>query len=199
MAQHGRLFNGSYDFENQEKHQYEEFTSPYSGLVQVLKSDGLYQFAAKIRPLPLAHSRPIRFESDARDHPGAGWRSGASTCRLPMTSLPSRCLVPDQASRRLFPRRPTKSSWNELTRGPCLLISVSGQPQQSSGEPTLCQDAPSRLRVRRPAEFSSRLPQQHPRAELAARPAMESTAEFHTKLGPSFNQHLVIDHSGRKC
>src|SRR6516225_3855463 len=30
-------FNGSYNFENQEKKQYEEFTSPYSGLVQVIK------------------------------------------------------------------------------------------------------------------------------------------------------------------
>ena len=36
-------FNGSYDFENPEKHQYVEFTSPYSGLMQVLKQDGLYQ------------------------------------------------------------------------------------------------------------------------------------------------------------
>src|SRR4051794_4329356 len=36
-------FNGSYDFENPEKHYYEEFTSPYTGLVQALKPDGLYQ------------------------------------------------------------------------------------------------------------------------------------------------------------
>jgi Protein of unknown function (DUF2961) len=35
-------FNGSYNFENQEKKEYEEFSSPYSGLAQVLKPDGLY-------------------------------------------------------------------------------------------------------------------------------------------------------------
>ncbi len=36
-------FNGSYNFENQQTHQYETFTSPYSGLAQVIKPDGLYQ------------------------------------------------------------------------------------------------------------------------------------------------------------
>src|SRR4029077_9109934 len=36
-------FGGSYNFENQEKKQYQEFSTPYSGLAQVIKPDGLYQ------------------------------------------------------------------------------------------------------------------------------------------------------------
>jgi hypothetical protein len=35
-------FCGSYNFENQETHRYQEFTTPYSGLAQVIRPDGLY-------------------------------------------------------------------------------------------------------------------------------------------------------------
>ena len=37
-------FCGSYDFENQETHRYQEFSTPYSGLAQVICPDGLYEF-----------------------------------------------------------------------------------------------------------------------------------------------------------
>ena len=59
-------FNGSYDFENQEKHQYEEFTSPYSGLVQALKPDGLYQSQQRFGLYRWHIPDPVRFESDLR-------------------------------------------------------------------------------------------------------------------------------------
>ena len=36
-------FCGSYNFENQATHQYEAFTTPYAGLPQVIRPDGLYQ------------------------------------------------------------------------------------------------------------------------------------------------------------
>lgn len=36
-------FCGSYNFENQETHKYQEFTTPYAGLHQVLKPDGVYK------------------------------------------------------------------------------------------------------------------------------------------------------------
>ena len=36
-------FCGSYNFENPVTHQYQEFTTPYSGLPQVQRPDGLYQ------------------------------------------------------------------------------------------------------------------------------------------------------------
>jgi len=70
-------FNGSYDFENPEKHQYEEFTSPYSGLVQVLKQDGLYQSQQRFGLYRWHIPDPVRFETDLRVTIQAlGWQSG---------------------------------------------------------------------------------------------------------------------------
>lgn len=77
-------FNGSYDFENQEKHQYEEFTSPYSGLVQVIKPDGLYQSQQRFGLYRWHITDPIRFESDLKVTMQAlGWRNGGRY--LPLT------------------------------------------------------------------------------------------------------------------
>jgi hypothetical protein len=77
-------FNGSYDFENPEKHQYEEFTGPYSGLVQVLKPDGLYQSQQRFGLYRWHIPDPIRFVSDLRVTIQAlGWRSGGKY--LPLT------------------------------------------------------------------------------------------------------------------
>lgn len=77
-------FNGSYDFENQEKHQYEEFTSPYSGLAQVLKPDGLYQSQQRFGLYRWHITDPIRFESDLKITMQAlGWRNGGRY--LPLT------------------------------------------------------------------------------------------------------------------
>ena len=35
-------FCGSYNFENPQTHQYQTFTTPYSGLCQVIRPDGVY-------------------------------------------------------------------------------------------------------------------------------------------------------------
>jgi hypothetical protein len=70
-------FGGSYNFENQENKQYEEFTSPYSGLIQVLKPDGLYQSQQRFGLYRLHIVDPIRFENDLRVTIQAlGWQSG---------------------------------------------------------------------------------------------------------------------------
>lgn len=70
-------FNGSYDFENQEKHQYEEFTSPYSGLAQVIRPDGLYQSQTRFGLYRWHITDPIRFDSDLRvTIQDLGWQSG---------------------------------------------------------------------------------------------------------------------------
>ncbi len=77
-------FNGSYDFENQETRQYEPFTSPYSGLVQVLKPDGLYQSQQRFGLYRWHIPDPIRFSSDLRMTIQAlGWQSGGRY--LPLT------------------------------------------------------------------------------------------------------------------
>jgi hypothetical protein len=57
--------------------QYEPFTSPYSGLVQVLKPDGLYQSQQRFGLYRWHIPDPIRFESDLRVTIQAlGWRDG---------------------------------------------------------------------------------------------------------------------------
>jgi hypothetical protein len=77
-------FNGSYNFENQEKKQYEEFTSPYSGLVQVIKPDGLYQSQQRFGLYRWHIADPVRFENDLRVTIQAlGWRDNSTY--LPLT------------------------------------------------------------------------------------------------------------------
>jgi len=70
-------FDGSYDFENQLTHQYEPFTSPYSGLAQVVKPDGLYQSQERFGLYRWHIPDPIRFDHDLRvTIQDLGWQSG---------------------------------------------------------------------------------------------------------------------------
>lgn len=73
----GGLSTVDTDFENQEKHQYEEFTSPYSGLAQVIRPDGLYQSQTRFGLYRWHITDPIRFDSDLRvTIQDLGWQSG---------------------------------------------------------------------------------------------------------------------------
>lgn len=77
-------FNGSYDFENPQTHQYQEFLSPYSGLVQVIKPDGLYQSQQRFGMYRWHIPDPIRFDQDLRvTIQDLGWQSGGRF--LPLT------------------------------------------------------------------------------------------------------------------
>ena len=68
-------FCGSYNFENKEKKQYEEFTTPYTGLIQVIKPDGLYQSQQRFGLYRWHITDPVRFESDLKVTIQAlGWR-----------------------------------------------------------------------------------------------------------------------------
>ncbi|HPT98511.1 MAG TPA: DUF2961 domain-containing protein [Armatimonadota bacterium] len=70
-------FCGSYNFENRETRQYQEFTTPYSGLPQVIRPDGLYQSQQRFGLYRWHIMDPIRFEQDLRVTIQAlGWRSG---------------------------------------------------------------------------------------------------------------------------
>ncbi|NOZ57600.1 MAG: DUF2961 domain-containing protein, partial [Calditrichaeota bacterium] len=69
-------FCGSYNFENQETHQYQEFTTPYSGLTQVIRPDGLYRSQMRFGMYRWHIPDPIRFEENLRVTIQAlGWRS----------------------------------------------------------------------------------------------------------------------------
>jgi hypothetical protein len=75
-------FNGAYDFEVNGK--YEEFTSPYSGLAQVLRPDGLYQSQERFGLYRWHIVDPVRFDHDLRvTIQDLGWQSGGRY--LPLT------------------------------------------------------------------------------------------------------------------
>jgi hypothetical protein len=70
-------FCGSYNFENQATKQYQEFTTPYAGLPQVIRPDGVYQSQTRFGLYRWHIMDPVRFEKDLRVTIQAlGWRSG---------------------------------------------------------------------------------------------------------------------------
>ena len=70
-------FCGSYNFENKVKHEYEVFNTPYSGLSQVIKPDGLYKSQQRFGLYRWHIMDPIRFEKDLKvTIQDLGWRSG---------------------------------------------------------------------------------------------------------------------------
>ena len=72
-------FNGSYNFENPVTHQYQEFSTPYSGLSQVQRPDGLYKSQQRFSLYRWHIMDPVRFEKDVRVTIQAlGWMAGRS-------------------------------------------------------------------------------------------------------------------------
>lgn len=70
-------FCGSYNFENKNTGQYQEYTTPYAGLPQVIRPDGVYRSQTRFGLYRWHISDPIRFESDLRVTIQAlGWRRG---------------------------------------------------------------------------------------------------------------------------
>lgn len=70
-------FCGSYNFENQATHRYQTFTTPYSGLSQVIEPDGVYASQQRFGLYRWHILDPIRFETDLRVTIQAlGWREG---------------------------------------------------------------------------------------------------------------------------
>lgn len=70
-------FCGSYNFENKETKQYQEFTTPYAGLSQVIRPDGVYRSQQRFGMYRWHITDPIRFQQDLRVTIQAlGWRTG---------------------------------------------------------------------------------------------------------------------------
>lgn len=70
-------FCGSYNFENKETKHYQEFSTPYTGLAQVIRPDGLYQSQQRFGLYRWHIMDPIRFDADLRVAIQAiGWRAG---------------------------------------------------------------------------------------------------------------------------
>ena len=70
-------FCGSYNFENRQTRQYQEFSTPYSGLPLVIRPDGVYQSQQRFSLYRWHVMDPIRFARDLRVTIQAlGWMSG---------------------------------------------------------------------------------------------------------------------------
>jgi hypothetical protein len=70
-------FCGSYNFENKETKQYQEFSTPYAGLHQVLRPDGVYQSQTRFGMYRWHITDPVRFKKNLKVTIQAlGWRSG---------------------------------------------------------------------------------------------------------------------------
>jgi hypothetical protein len=70
-------FCGSYNFENQATHEYQPFTTPYAGLHQVIRPDGVYRSQMRFGLYRWHIPDPIRFAQDLRVTIQAlGWRHG---------------------------------------------------------------------------------------------------------------------------
>ena len=69
-------FCGSYNFENQETQRYQEFTTPYTGLLARHAARRPLPVAGALQPVSLAHHGPDSLQQDLRVTIQAlGWRS----------------------------------------------------------------------------------------------------------------------------
>jgi hypothetical protein len=69
-------FCGSYNFENQKTHQYQEFSTAYAGLHQVIHPDGLYGSQQRFGMYRWHITDPIRFDKELKvTIQDLGWRS----------------------------------------------------------------------------------------------------------------------------
>jgi hypothetical protein len=101
-------FCGSYNFENPNTKQYQEFTTPYSGLVQVIRPDGAYNSQQRFGLYRWHIMDPIRFESDLRVTIQAlGWRSGGRYLPL-QDDIASTAFWYQTEPHALFPKLPSK-------------------------------------------------------------------------------------------
>ena len=69
-------FCGSYNFENKETKQYEEFSTAYAGLPQILRPNGVYRSQTRFGMYRWHITDPVRFDQDLRVTIQAlGWRN----------------------------------------------------------------------------------------------------------------------------
>lgn len=101
-------FCGSYNFENKAVHQYEEFTTPYSGLSQVLRPDGLYNSQTRFSLYRWHVTDPIYFDKDLKVTIQAlGWRRDGRYLPL-QDDLGSVAYWYQDAPAKAFPALPSK-------------------------------------------------------------------------------------------
>lgn len=75
-------FGGAYDYVNQQTRQYQTYSTPYSGLHQIVRPDGLYRSQLRFGMYRWHITDPIRFDSDLRITCQAlGWQGKGEDAR----------------------------------------------------------------------------------------------------------------------
>jgi hypothetical protein len=101
-------FGGSYNFENREKKQYEPFTTPYSGLIQVIEPDGLYESQQRFGMYRWHIPDAVRFESALRVTIQAlGWKKNGTYLPL-MDDIASAAFWYQMEPHAAFPTLPSR-------------------------------------------------------------------------------------------
>ena len=104
-------FCGSYDFEIRGpdgKGHYVEFSTPYSGLAQVIRPDGLYDSQERFGLYRWHIMDPIRFESDLKVTIQAlGWQSGGRYLQL-QDDIASVAFWYQKEPHKKFPKLPSR-------------------------------------------------------------------------------------------
>ncbi len=101
-------FCGSYGFVNKETNQYQEYSTPYAGLPQIIKPDGLYRSQQRFGLYRWHIVDPIRFEEDLRVTIQAlGWQSGGRYLPL-QDDISSVAYWYQQEPHAPFPELPSK-------------------------------------------------------------------------------------------
>lgn len=104
-------FCGSYNFESRKTHQYQEFSTAYSGLPQVIRPDGLYSSQQRFGMYRWHIVDPIRFDNGLRvTIQDLGWRSGGQYL-LQQSDISSVVYWYQAEPHAPFPKLPSK---NEL-------------------------------------------------------------------------------------
>lgn len=99
-------FCGSYNFDNQGK--YQEFSTPYTGLAQVIRPDGLYSSQQRFSLYRWHIMDPVRFEKDLKVTIQAlGWRSGGRYLPL-QDDISSTAFWYQTEPHEAFPKLPEK-------------------------------------------------------------------------------------------
>jgi hypothetical protein len=105
-------FLGSYNFENKKTKQYQEFSTAYSGLHQVIRPDGVYNSQQRFGMYRWHVQDPIRFDGDLKvTIQDLGWRLGDATGRRYLAQQSDIATVAFWYQREPhahFPKYPTK-------------------------------------------------------------------------------------------
>ena len=114
-------FCGSYNFENQETHRYQTFSTPYTGLAQVLPPDIIYVPGQRfgLYRWHIADPGPVR-EGPEGDHPGPGLAVGRPVPAAGRRHRLGGLLVPGRAPRQVSPAARWSGSGGQTEHG-CVL------------------------------------------------------------------------------